>query len=329
MSTRFSVPLFRVAGIPVRLSLLFPLAVLLVLVSTPGYATSRVLTAVLGFAGILLGSTLLHEAGHAFAARRERLRVHEIRLDVLGGWTTHDEARSTGAEVRVALAGVAVNLAVALGAGVALRVLEGRLPGWPVLAVGGPWLETIWGLNLWLAAFNLLPGIPFDGGHAVEALLARKFGRVRGRTAVVVSGAIIGTGLLVGGVANGDFLLTAVAVSCLMAVGSAWKELRERRAEDPALFGVYDFSNGYTSLEASEPRPAPEPAARARDRARREREAREAAAAARAPDAKERLDRLLDRIAAEGIASLSAEERSFLNDESRRLRDRGRTPTRP
>jgi Zn-dependent protease len=331
MLTGFSIPLFRVAGIPVRLSLWFPVYVVLVLVSTPGFATAEVLLPLLFFFGVILVSVFLHEGGHAFAARRGGLGVGEIQLSLLGGVTTHDPCRNTGQELRVSLAGVAVNGVLALAAGAAFWAIEGSPPGMPRFSWSVHWLAVVWGVNSFLALFNLLPGIPFDGGHAVEALLARKYPRVRARTAVLISGAIIGAGILVMGISNHSALWALLGFSCLSAVGSGYRDLQQGRVEDERLLGAYDFSNGYTSLEKPEPRPVKEPKARVRERerVRLEMEAREAAAARSPADTKERLDRLLDRIAAEGISSLSTEERAFLNDESRRLRDRRRTPKRP
>ncbi|HEU4395366.1 MAG TPA: site-2 protease family protein, partial [Planctomycetota bacterium] len=246
-------------------------------------------------------------------------------LHVLGGHTVHDEARTTGSELRISLAGIAVNLLGAAAAGAAIRMFTGSFPGAPSLAVAPHLLLVVWGVNLWLAMFNLLPGIPFDGGHAAETLLARKFPRRRARIAVLTSGTIIAGALIVLGLTGQDMLLSFVGFSALMAVVAGWRTLREESAGNEAFLGTYDFSNGYTSLEKGAPKPPPRESRaeiRRREREKADAEAREAAAAREVRDAKARLDRLLDRIAADGISSLTTEERAFLNEQSRRLRDR-------
>lgn len=325
MRFRTSIPLFRLAGIPVRMSLFLPLFFVLTLVSTPGYRQSAVFLAILTYFGVLAVSAFLHECGHAWAARRDGLGVHEITVGMLGGHTIHDPARTTNSELRVSLAGVAVNVLIALAAGAAIWGLSGALPGTPLFRAAEGVLATIWGINVFLALFNILPGIPFDGGHATEALLAKKYPRYRARIAVLTSGTIIASAIIVIGLAGHDMLWTFVGVSCLTEVISGWRDLREGAAGHETLLGAYDFSNGYTSLEKGPPTAPPRESRaeiRRREREKSDAEAREAAAAREVRDAKARLDRLLDRIAADGISSLTTEERAFLNEQSRRLRDR-------
>ena len=325
MSSNLTIPLFRVAGVPIRVHLFLPLLLVLYVVTTPSWTRPENLVPVLVWFAVLLVSTLLHEAGHAAAARRDGLAVHEIRLSILAGLTLHEPARSTGSEIRVALAGIAVNLVLALAAGAAILASTGRMPGVPGLAVTPGWLECVWGTNLFLAGFNLLPGIPLDGGHAAEALLARRFGRTRAKMAVLSSGLLIAATLLVLGLTGQHLMFSVLGGAFLMTVLAEWRALREAPQDDGPLLGTYDFSNGYTSLEKGPPKAPPRESRaeiRRREREKADAEAREAAVAREAHDSKARLDRLLDRIAADGISSLTTEERAFLNEQSRRLRDR-------
>ena len=143
MGFRTSIPLFRVAGIPVRMDLFLPLFFVLTLVSTPGYRQSAVFLGILTYFGVLAVSAFLHECGHAWAARRDGLGVHEITVSMLGGHTIHDPARTTNSELRVSLAGVAVNVLIALAAGAAIRGLSGALPGTSVTNTFGLALEKL------------------------------------------------------------------------------------------------------------------------------------------------------------------------------------------
>ena len=117
----------------------------------------------LGFVGCLLGSVLLHKLGHALTARRYGIGVRGITLELLGGYTEMDrDARAPGRGAGVA--GRAGRLAgVGRGwPGVAAAVLPGR-------TVAGEVVFQIAASNVIVAVFNLLPGLPLDGGRALRA----------------------------------------------------------------------------------------------------------------------------------------------------------------
>jgi Zn-dependent protease len=336
MPTGFSVRAATLFGFPIRVHLLFPLLVVYYVLKTPGYSEPRNLIPVLGFESVLLVSILLHELGHAFVARHHRLGVHGIVIWPLGGVTYHDPERDPRSQLRVSLAGLTVNLFLALAAGIAILVRTGLPPGLPRLAMDPDLPATVWNLNLALLLLNLLPGLPFDGGQALEALLWPRFGHAKARFVVIGSGLVVAVGVLLGGITQGEPMLVVVGGWALWSVGRSYQEFRERGVEEDQTFLGHDFSQGYTSLEAGAPEPDAAVRRRAKERERAERAERAAeervVADRRAEEgARLRLDRLLDRIAARGITSLTPEERTFLDEESRRLRarNRGRSPSRP
>jgi Zn-dependent protease len=141
--------------------------------STLGFLTA-VLTA-LGF----FGSILLHELGHAVAARREGIEVKEIELFMFGGFTRMSRSAATpGQEFRITAAGPLVTLGIALvGAAVSIAVLgfdgfrdgatlQGDAPS-DVLAL---WLSFLVSMNVVLLVFNLVPAYPLDGGRIAQAI---------------------------------------------------------------------------------------------------------------------------------------------------------------
>jgi Zn-dependent protease len=326
-------PVGSILGIPIRVHLLVPVLAVVLVVTTPQYTRAEILLALGAFLAVMVLSTVAHELGHALVARRNRLRAHGILIWPLGGLTEHDAPRSASAKVQVALAGVAVNVLLALLAGAAYYARSGGPPGWPQLRYDASLLLTCWNLNLALALLNLLPGLPFDGGMAVEGLLWGRLGRPRAHLVVIATGGLINVGLVLGGIANDDFVLATLGCWGLMEVHRHYREFREGGPEDESLLGVYDFSQGHTSLDASAPEPERVDRRRGKDRerARRDAERRIAADREATESAKVRLDRLLERIAAEGMDSISSDERAFLEEESRRLRamKRGKSPTRP
>jgi Zn-dependent protease len=115
---------------------------------------------------LLFASVLLHELGHSLVALSQGVKVRSITLFLLGGVASVDRECATplGAAL-VAAAGPAVSLALAFLL-LALRAPAGQLApglGQMVLQLGL--------LNLTLALFNLLPGLPLDGGLLLKALV--------------------------------------------------------------------------------------------------------------------------------------------------------------
>lgn len=122
----------------------------------------------------LFASVLLHELGHALAARTFRVPVRRIRLMIFGGVAEmSDEPPSATGEFVIAIAGPVVSLllsALFLLGTLALRLAVDPLQ--PVL------LQSLTGLlgylahlNLILALFNMIPGFPLDGGRVLRAAI--------------------------------------------------------------------------------------------------------------------------------------------------------------
>jgi len=131
------------------------------------------------------GSILLHEFGHAVVAMRNGIGINGIQLWALGGMARMDrEADSPGTELKVALAGPAVTLAII----VVLAVVGVGAVGWTEFREAAvqetrsnasalmaliAWLVTI---NSLILVFNLLPAYPMDGGRVARAIAWRRSG---------------------------------------------------------------------------------------------------------------------------------------------------------
>lgn len=118
-----------------------------------------------------MASILAHEAGHAIVAKRNGINSREIRLSLFGGVAALDRgAPNPAAEMKVAFAGPAVNLLVAVAAlGTALALGQSSGSSIPLDA-----LIWIGAMNLILGGFNLLPGLPLDGGRILTGFLWRR-----------------------------------------------------------------------------------------------------------------------------------------------------------
>ncbi len=122
----------------------------------------------LGFVTVLLlfGSVLLHELGHSLVALRHGVKVRSITLFLFGGVATIEkECRSALAALQVAAAGPAVSFALALGFFLLAQLGETVQP------VAALVCRQLMILNLVLGIFNLMPGLPLDGGLIVKALV--------------------------------------------------------------------------------------------------------------------------------------------------------------
>ena len=167
--------LMRIRGIPLRIQpSWFIILVLLTLAfqqqaaSLPEASNAPALSWLLGLSTALLlfVSLLLHELGHSLAAQREGIKVSSITLHLIGGVARMERECSTAmGSFRVAAAGPAVSF---LLAGLLLASQHSADHVTPLL---GNLVAQLGVLNLALALFNLLPGLPLDGGLILKALV--------------------------------------------------------------------------------------------------------------------------------------------------------------
>lgn len=121
---------------------------------------------------LFFASVLIHELSHAFVARMEGIRIQDIQLHIFGGWARLiGEPPTPMAELRIAVAGPVSSFLLAVFFWLWLFAVE-RLSGEATesQAAGAAFLYLA-AANLFLAVFNLLPGLPLDGGRALRAIL--------------------------------------------------------------------------------------------------------------------------------------------------------------
>ena len=161
------------------------------------------------------GSILLHELGHALAARREDIEVSGIDLFFFGGvMKMNRDTTSPGQEFRVAVAGPLVTLALVLIGGAAIIALLGRDTAWRVVQLDGVvdtgpvelWLTFLVATNVLLLGFNLIPAFPLDGGRIARAAAWRVSGD-RGKATRLA--AYLGQGFAALMIAYGVYILVA------------------------------------------------------------------------------------------------------------------------
>jgi len=162
-----------IRGIPVYLGRSWPvIAIVVVLTFAPNVSTSTGeyggvfgYAVAVAYAVLLLLSVLAHEAGHALVARRFGFRVDRVVADLWGGHTVYDSSTSrAGTSAVISVSGPLANLALA---GIGYALMQALDPD----GVVGLLLFAVTLTNAFVGVFNLLPGLPLDGGYLVHALV--------------------------------------------------------------------------------------------------------------------------------------------------------------
>jgi len=228
----------RIAGIEVRIdsswaviallitySMYLRLSVLYPELSGGGAVALAILSAVLFF-----GSVLVHEFAHALVSQARGIRVQDITLFLFGGATrARVESRGPGDEFLIALVGPLTSgllaglfwIVAGLGSDVLSRPLTGTLG------------YLAW-TNLLLAAFNLVPGFPLDGGRLLRSAIWKATGSLPRATRIAsLAGQAVGWLLVAAGVASllagdlaGGIWFAFIGWFLVQAARSSYQELQ-------------------------------------------------------------------------------------------------------
>lgn len=170
----------------------------------------------LALAGIVFGSVVAHELGHAILAVRYGLKVRSIVLLPIGGVTVMENPSQPDSnperELRVAAIGPIINLLLALVSGVAIALFfpQAHLFERPYIVSNNLLRSFAWA-NLFLGAFNLLPAYPLDGGKVLRAWFAERMDQVTAtRRAVSIGQSFAMLMIFAGAVWNAWFMLLGV-----------------------------------------------------------------------------------------------------------------------
>ncbi len=186
MSPSRSLPLLRVFGIRIGANLSWFVVLFVVIFvlwdslrATLDASDTTVYVVAVVAALAFFASIVLHELGHALAARREGIAVEGIDLFLFGGvMKMSRETDSPGAEFRVAAAGPLVTLLIMAVAAAISIVVAGAGSFWDAARLSGTADATpaevvvslLVSMNLVLLVFNLVPAYPLDGGRIARAI---------------------------------------------------------------------------------------------------------------------------------------------------------------
>lgn len=246
MNPGSSLKLGRIFGIEIGIHYSWFLIAILIILSLSGYFSEEhgtwassviwsmsILTAILFFAAIIV-----HELSHAFVARLKGLPVSSVTLFALGGVARIEkESENPQTEFWLGIVGPitsAVIGGVCLGAARVIGWTPGSDPDSPALAIL-VWLGFV---NVALAAFNMLPGFPMDGGRVLRAIVWRITGdRDRATAAASKTGhllavmfIVLGLFMFFGGAGFGGLWIAFIGWFLLNAAKASYLEVELRRA---------------------------------------------------------------------------------------------------
>lgn len=196
---KWSWPIGRIAGIPLRVHATFPLLVAwIALMQWRDGGDVAATLAVVALILLVFTIVVLHELGHAMAARRYGVATRDITLLPIGGIARLERMpKEPKQELVIAVAGPAVNIVLAALFALGLLATGGfgsTAEYTALLEADQPfelrlWLVRMVAINLWLVAFNILPAFPMDGGRVLRALLAMRY---RDHTRATMAAARVG-----------------------------------------------------------------------------------------------------------------------------------------
>lgn len=204
--------------------------------SHPQWSSGLALALAILTAALFFVSLLLHELSHSLVAKTRGLPVREITLFALGGVSQIEgDAASAKTEFWMALAGPLTSIFIGLSCAGVFAVAGGSALTPPMAVLS--WLAYI---NLGIAAFNMIPGYPLDGGRILRAIIWWKTGDLdrSTRTASSVGQAVAGVFITIGifeyfgGGGLGGLWIAFIGWFLLQAAGASYLEVGLRRALD-------------------------------------------------------------------------------------------------
>jgi Zn-dependent protease/predicted transcriptional regulator len=219
----------RIAGIPIYVHWTFLILIAWVILGSwqEGQSLAATVEGVV-FVLALFGCVVLHELGHALAARRYGVPTADITLLPIGGVARLQRIpEHPRQELVIALAGPAVNVAIVAGlllAGVGFPVGQND----PQHLVQERFWPKMLEVNFILATFNLLPAFPMDGGRVLRALLAMRLNYTQATRLAASVGQLMAIGFGLLGLTWGNPILLLIALFVWIGAESEAVQVEER-----------------------------------------------------------------------------------------------------
>lgn len=343
------ISLGRWAGVQVRLHIFMVVFVGVTLLSAAVDPGRRVVSTAVWLALLFL-ALAVHELGHALTALWFGAEPDDVRLWPLGNMVGPSPSSRANDNAVVALAGPAASALMVMATAVALSFLGAQfpwnpfgnladsgapfLPGWGKLASAftPAWYLGWFGYLNWVILLaNLLPALPFDGGRVFRSYLAQASvspGRdslippLLARSCAIIL-VLVGLVRLIFRQQGDGLTLIGLAILIEWMVRLEARMLEDTGFFDDSVFG-YDFSEGYTSLEAGTAKVRPYRESALKRWRRRRSDSRRQRRAVREAAEERRTDAILEKLHREGRSALTDEEQRFLVRVSAKYRNKPR-----
>ena len=225
-------------GIPVKVHWSFGLILLLIgyIIYDEGY-NPRESTSLIMYVFSLFLCVILHEYGHALAARKFGVGTEDIILSPIGGLARlHSIPENPKKELVIAIAGPLVNLIIAL-----LLILAILLIGqvnfdqqdtMTMLVHPVGFMQMVLLLNIVLFVFNLIPAFPMDGGRILRAGLSLKMDRLKATRIASITGRLFSIAFMVIGVYYSHYALIFIGLFVYIMAFKEYQYLRLKRMHE-------------------------------------------------------------------------------------------------
>jgi Zn-dependent protease/predicted transcriptional regulator len=232
----WSIRIFRVKGIDVKVHLTFVFILIWVAISWGTADNGGIRDAAFGVVAtlFLFGCITLHELAHSIVALRFGVRVHDIILLPIGGVSQIEEMPDKPAEeLQIAAAGPLVSFALAAVFYVLTLLIGGASASFDLslATVSTTWpglFAYLAAANLLLGLFNILPAFPMDGGRILRALLALRLDYARATAIASTLGQTLAIALGLAGFITGNFLMILVAIFVWLGAGQESGDVQTR-----------------------------------------------------------------------------------------------------
>jgi Zn-dependent protease/CBS domain-containing protein len=200
----------RILGVPVRLHFTFVLLVIFIVTLGARGGESAAFNAIYILA--LFASVLLHELGHVGVSKRYGIRTLDVVLYPIGGVSRMERTPKPNEELWIALAGPFINVLIATALFAYLGYMRADVN---LASLANPsdanLLARIAIGNLILAAFNMVPAFPMDGGRVLRALLARRQSEEQATRTAASAGRVFAILIGLYGLLSMQFMLVFIA----------------------------------------------------------------------------------------------------------------------
>lgn len=207
-----SFKLGKVAGIGIFIHWTFTLLILFIIFINykSGQNATQIIWSVVFILCIFI-TVLLHELGHALAAKNYNIKTKDITLLPIGGLARLERIPEKPLEeLIVAFAGPLVNITLAFITGIFITIPDTSEQLMAELSNGvnaNNFFLNFFLVNFWLAVFNLIPAFPMDGGRILRALLSFKLQRHVATRISARIGQLLAMGFIILGFFTSPFLI--------------------------------------------------------------------------------------------------------------------------